>query len=313
MQSSYRPLTFFLAALFLAVSLLPYKTWAATPSPAASAGGDKSAPRGPEPPSPTLAIPGPLQSFLRMAAVSRKVAPEEVLPLLSHQVVLDGFGGSSRSSSPTEYLILVRRYVDQARELQTLAGPDGTIRVAKCDEAQPLLKVIGYRLQQPCGPNATLEAADSKRAFTAVDSGFPLAALEKALQEGKPFVYPFSNTQLPVLFDSHTWLENDRNKNHRDSLDALLGDAYLARLYWALAQIDEETRNNLRVNPGLERLLPLAPLLDFYGEQLRIRSGRVLVPGGCLPRRQTAFSVYFKATRENNSVCPSNFRCSPAV
>ena len=188
--------------------------------------------------------------------------------------------GQADSTSPTEYLILVRRYVDQARELQALAGADGNIRVSNCDDAQRLLSVIGYRLRQPCGPNATLETANSKRAFTTVDSGFPLAELEKALQDGKPFVYPFSNTQLPVLFDAGVWMENDRNKNHKDLLDALLGDPELARLYWALAQIDEETRSALRVAPGIEKLLPLAPLLDFYGEQLRIRSGRVLVPGG---------------------------------
>jgi len=121
---------------------------------------------------------------------------------------------------------------------------------------------------------------DAKRAFTTVDSGFPLAALEKALQDGKPFVYPYGNTQLPVLFDVGAWMQNDRNKNHKDLLDALLGDPRLARLYWALAQIDDETRSALRRDPGLETLLPLAPLLDFYGEQLRIRSGRVLVPGG---------------------------------
>jgi len=281
MRSSYRPLAVLLTTLGLAVSSLPQTTWSATPpSPGASANADKSAPRGPAPTSPTLAIPGPLQPFLRLAAVSRKVTPEEVLPLLSHQVVLDGYGGSSHSSTPTEYLILVRRYVDQARELQALAGPDGNIHVANCQDAQPLLSVIGYRFREPCGPNATLETGNSKRAFTTVDSGFPLTDLEKALQSGKPFVYPYGTTQLPVLFDSGVWMENGRNKNHKDLLDALLSDPGLARLYWALAQIDEETRSSLRVAPGIEKLLPLAPLLDFYGEQLRIRNGRVLVPGG---------------------------------
>ena len=171
--------------------------------------------------------------------------------------------------------------------MQALAGPDGNIRVSNCEDAQRLLSVIGYRLRQPCGPNATLETANPRRAFTTVDSGFPLAELEKSLQDGKPFVYPFSSTQLPVLFDAGAWMENDRNKNHKDLLDALLGDPELARLYWALAQIDEETRSSLRANPGIERLLPLAPLLDFYGEQLRIRSGRVLVPGG--PQAESAW------------------------
>jgi len=288
MRFSYRPLSVLLATLLLAVSPLPSSAWGATPpSPAGPKRADESAPRGPVPSSPTLAIPGPLLPFLRLAAVSRKAAPEEVLPLLSHQVVMDGFGGSTRGSSASEYLILVRRYVDQARELQTLAGPDGIIRVSNCNDATRLLNVIGYKLQQPCGPGTTLETANPKRAFTTVDSGFPLADLEKALQSGKPFVYPFNNTQLPILFDARVWMENDRNKNHKDLLDALLGDPDLPRLYWALAQIDEETRSALRVNPGIEKLLPYAALLDFYGEQLRIRSGQVLVPGG--PQAESAW------------------------
>ncbi|MGA9554427.1 MAG: hypothetical protein WBR30_19435, partial [Candidatus Sulfotelmatobacter sp.] len=33
-------------------------------------------------PSAEFVIPGPLRSFLRMAGISQKVAPEEVLPLL---------------------------------------------------------------------------------------------------------------------------------------------------------------------------------------------------------------------------------------
>jgi hypothetical protein len=281
MQISYRSLAVLLATLIPTISLGPHQTWgAAPPSPAARANADKPSPGDTAPLSSTLAIPGPLHPFLRLAAVSRTVTPEEVLPLVSHQVVLQGYGAESRSSSPTEYLILVRRYVEQARELQALAGADGNLRVSNCNDARPLLSVIGYRIQQPCGPNSTIETADSKRAFTTVDSGFPLADLERALQDGKPFVYPYGNTQVPVLFDSGVWLQYDRNKNHKDLLDALLGDPELARLYWALAQIDEETRSALRLNPGIERLLPLAPLLDFYGEQLRIRSGRVLVPGG---------------------------------
>ena len=187
------------------------------------------------------------------------MTPEEVLPLLSHQIVLDGYGGSSRASTPTEYLILVRRYVYQARELQALAGPDGNIRVSNCDEAHRLLSVIGYRLRETCGPNATLEAGNPRRAFTAVDSGFPLADLERALQTGKPFVYPYGNTQLPVLFDAGVWMEGDRSKNHRDLLDALLGDPELARLYWALARIDEETRSALRVAQVSRSFSPSPP------------------------------------------------------
>ena len=178
-------------------------------------------------------------------------------------------------------MILVKRYVDQARELRALAGADGNIRVSNCDEAQHLLNVIGYGLRQPCGPNATLETADSKRAFTAIDSGFPSRRVGKSPARRQAVrLSVIATRNCRCYLAPSVWMENDRNKNHKDLLDALLGDPDLARLYWALAQIDEETRSALRDSPGLEKLLPLAPLLDFYGEQLRIRSGRVLVPGG---------------------------------
>ena len=283
MQSSYRRLAVVLATLLLSTLPAPYQTRGAPASPAP--GADKSVPQGYGQPPSMLSIPGPLNPLLRLAAVSRLVPPEDVLPLLSHQIVLDGYGG--RASNPTEYLLLVKRYVEQARELQTLAGPDGSIRITNCNDAPRLLNIIGYRLEQPCGPLTTLQTGDSKRAFTAIDSGFPLAELEKSLAAGKPFVYPFHDTQLPVIFEPAVWLKSDRNKNHKDLLDALLGDPELARLYWGLAQIDEETRAALRVSPGLDRLLPLAPVLDFYGEQIRIRSGRVLVPGG--PQAESAW------------------------
>jgi hypothetical protein len=228
----------------------------------------------------TMAIPGPLRPFLRLAAVSQKVSPDEVLPLLAHHVVMEGYGGQDRGHSPTEYLILVKRYVEQARELQALAGPDGVIRVSQCTEAQPLLAVIGYRLREPCGPNTSLETAEAKKAFITVDSGFPLVQLEDTLRGGQPFAYSFASSQVPVLFSRSDWEAISRDKGNKDLLDSLLGDPALARLYWALARMDDDTRTFLRQTPGLEKLVPLAPILDFYGEQIHIQSGRVVVPGG---------------------------------
>ncbi|MGH9494061.1 MAG: hypothetical protein ACRD3B_03615, partial [Candidatus Sulfotelmatobacter sp.] len=83
-------------------------------------------------------IPGPQRSFLRMAGISQKVTPEEVLPLLSRNVFTEGY---ERSNRPTEFLILLRRYVVQARELSLLASQSGmVIRVSNCDDAGPLLR-----------------------------------------------------------------------------------------------------------------------------------------------------------------------------
>ena len=74
----------------------------------------------------TVTIPGPLRSFLRMAGISQKISTEEVLPLLARNVAVEGYQGRKDSKGrPTEFLILLKRYVEQARELVTLAGPEG--------------------------------------------------------------------------------------------------------------------------------------------------------------------------------------------
>ena len=62
----------------------------------------------------TVAIPGPLRSFLRMAGISQKAAPEEVLPLLARNVFQRGYQDLHQSHQ-TEFLILLIRYVHQAR------------------------------------------------------------------------------------------------------------------------------------------------------------------------------------------------------
>ncbi|MGH9453383.1 MAG: hypothetical protein ACRD2O_05380, partial [Terriglobia bacterium] len=229
----------------------------------------------------SITIPGPLRSFLRMAAISQKASSEEVLPLLARNVIVDGYEGQGRGRRPTEYLILVKRYLTQARELVAMAGPERVLRITRCGDAQPLLTTLGYRLRQPCGPDTSLQPADPKRAFLTIDSGFPLTDLEDTLRGGKPFVYPYSSSRVPLLSTPGDWIGKEgKAKKDPDVVDSLLRDPDLARLYWALARIDANTRTYLQRSPGLEKLVPLAPVLDFYGSSIYIRDGRVVVPGG---------------------------------
>jgi hypothetical protein len=221
------------------------------------------------------AIPGPLRSFLRMAAISQQIAPEEVLPLLARNIIVSGYQGGK----PTQYLILVNWYMDQARELQALAGAKGVIHVSNCDEAKPLLVILGYRLRQPCGPDAAVETADANRAFLTIDSGFPLAELEETLRGGKPFDAPYTSTNVPVLFSANDWVVNEKNAN-KGVVDSLLRNPALARLYWGMARIDHETAAYLWKNVGQSKLISSAAVLDFYGSHISIRSGHVIVPGG---------------------------------
>ncbi len=256
-----------------------------SPSNAASAPREFSQPEetGAQSSAVTVVIPGPLRSFMRMAGISQKVSPEEVMPLLAHNIFTQGYEGSQNKGRPTEFLVLLMRYVHQAKELAALAGADRTIRVSNCAEAKPLLHILGYRIRQDCGKSTTsLVTDDPERAFLTIDSGFPLPDLEETLAGGTPFAYAFPASRVPVLFTDRAWTaaSTEDRKDPNDLIETFLRDPVLARLYWALARCDGETRTALQQSVGLGKLLPVAATLDFYGSHICIRSGRVLVPGG---------------------------------
>jgi hypothetical protein len=268
-----------LVALFLYLCAL--QVYAVTSdNPASPGGGSEPASLSPSIASGNVVIPGPLRPFLRMAAISQKASPDEILPLLGRNVAVQGY----YQGHPTEFLILLNRYVRQARELSSLAGADGVIRISDCADAAPLLAILGYRLRNECGRSDTsLETANPERAFVTVDSGFPLPQLEQTLAGGKPFTYAFPASGMPGIFDEAEWVNASKTSLRQGAkylLDAMLRDPELARLYWALSRLDPDTRSVLRSELGIQKLLPHAAVLDFYGGRLYIRSGRVVVPGG---------------------------------
>ena len=138
-------------------------------------------------------------------------------------------------------------------------------------------------MREGCGSkNFFLETANPERAFLTIDSGFPLTELEESLQKGVPFVYPYAPTPVPSLFREADWttLSAGQKKGYSNLVDLIVNDPAVARLYWGLTKNDAETRLALLRSPGLRRLLPYAATLDFYGSQISIRSGKVIVPGG---------------------------------
>src|SRR6202011_2522565 len=179
-----------------------------------------------------------------MAGISQKASREEVLPLLARNVLAHGYQSGRR----TEFLVLLGRYVHQAKELSALAGATHTIHVSNCEEARPLLAILGYEVRQNCGkPDAQLVTGDQDRAFLTTDSGFPLVQLEQALQGKEPFVYAYPNSQVPVLFSENEWMKSDKetDTHSKDLVEKLLQDRNLAQLYWAFSRTDAETRVSL--------------------------------------------------------------------
>ena len=159
------------------------------------------------------------------------------------------------------------------------------IRVSNCDDARPLLRILGYRTRPNCGePGTSLQTEDPERAFLAIDSGFPLPELEQTLQGGKPFEYPvFLLSRAGAV--RRRRLDQASRKNYKESskdlLDTILNDPAVARLYWALSKLDPETSKFFAaIDWDRETAALCRQFLIFTGASLCIRGGRVIVPGG---------------------------------
>jgi len=227
----------------------------------------------------SVVMPGPLRSFERMAGISQQVTPQELLTMVARKVYLEGY----QQNRPTEFLMLIQRYLQQAHELSSLAS-NGSLRVNNCEDAGPLIRVLGYRLRAGCGQKTfSLETDNPTRAFLTIDSGFPLVDLEEALQEGKPFVFPYPSTAVPVMFHASDWMalrSTGRWTASNDLIDLMLSDPQISRLYYAMSMQESATRVVLMREPGLRALLPYANVIEFYGGNLTMRDGHVNVPGG---------------------------------
>lgn len=184
-----------------------------------------------------------------------------------------------------------------------LAGSDAVLKVSSCNEAKPLLAILGYRMREMCGPKTAVETSDPDRAFLTIDSGFPLAELEETLRGGKPFIYSYRSSPVPVFLAPNDWVVGEKVEREAkkragdDALDYILRDPAMARLYWALSRIDPATVAELKRYPGLANLIPVAAALDFYGTQISIRGGRVAVPGG--KQSESAWKELAGASPEN--------------
>ncbi|MGD0133798.1 MAG: hypothetical protein ABSE57_17245 [Bryobacteraceae bacterium] len=231
----------------------------------------------------TIAIPGPLRSFSRMAALAPEIAPDDVLPALARNIVTNGYqaAGSNDVLEQTEYLKLVVRYLAQAREIEKLADSSGMIKIETCDSTQTgeLLRVLGYRMRGGCGSEVVLETLNASRAFLTIDSGFPLAELEQDLRTNRVFAYDFKPTQVPIIYTQDYWISS-KDRQGVEFIDSFLGDPSLCRLYLALAKLDPGASEELRKGTTVQRIRAYAHVLDFYGGMFQVRNGKAVVPGG---------------------------------
>ena len=231
-------------------------------------------------------IPGILDGFLRMAALSTDLKPEQLLPALAKNVATRGYRVSLDSQRETEYMKLIKQYLSQARELRQFAGENNSLDVPACEseETAQILKTLGYRLRAECGPEAVLETVNPSRAFLSIDSAFPLSELEDAYRRDAEFHLPYGVTSIPVLFGPEYWAAAATPGTDGDFIDVFLSDPGLARLYSALTKMHRPTVIALRQSVSVETLKNYAPVLDFFGESFEIRDGRAITPGGARAR-----------------------------
>ena len=230
---------------------------------------------------PTIAIPGPMRSFARMAAISPEALPEEVLPALARNVVTNGYEASHSNEAleQTEYLKLVHRYLSQARELDKLAGDDKVIKIDSCDSPKvaDLIRTLGFRMRGGCGSELVLETVNAARAFLTTDSGFPVNKLEESLRTNRPFSYDYHPAMVPVLISADYWMGGAKEG---DFLETFIGDPAICRLYLGLSKLDTETAEALRKATTFTHLRAYAHVLDFFGSMFEIRDGKAVTPGG---------------------------------
>jgi len=232
---------------------------------------------------PSAALPGPLRSFARMAAIPIEINPEDILPALARNVVTNGYQAahSNEELEQTEYLKLVHRYLSQARELEKLAGDKKVIEVQSCEapNGAELLRILGFRMRGGCGSDVVLETVNATRAFLTTDSGFPVNDLEQALRTNRPFTYDYHPTLIPVLFGPDYWVPKE-NKESADFIETFIGDPSICRLYLGMSKLDGETAEALRKAVPFPRLRVYSHVLDFFGGMFEIRGGKAVVPGG---------------------------------
>lgn len=237
-----------------------------------------------------IEIPGIKDGFLRMAALSTEIKPKELLPALARNLAAHGFRISLDSLRDTEYLKLIKQYLSQARELRQFAGDNNTLDVPSCEseETAQLLKTLGYRLRNECGPEAVLETVNPSRAFLSIDSAFPLTDLEDAYRRDVGFHQPYGVVEVPVLFGPDYWREVAGSDSQDEFIDVFLSDPALVRLYSAMSKMHRPTALALREFVDAETLKNYAPVFDFFGRSFELRDGRAVTPGGTAARAKWA-------------------------
>jgi hypothetical protein len=186
----------------------------------------------------------------------------------------------------------VRTYVETAGRLRrALAAFPAGVTLARAANAadreslQQLLDEAGLRLRENRGRYSVeilTEREARERAGLVAALGLDSARLAAALNEGETFVPRLRSEPAPIPLTAEQWSRIIFNTSvaPADLFAAIVVDERAALLCHGLAALDDETLEYLGGHPALIQQLHLhARVFAAFGSHLKIRDGRILVPG----------------------------------
>ncbi len=127
------------------------------------------------------------------------------------------------------------------------------------------------------------EKDDALRQVFSSGFGIDFFAVKDALENVHAFRLRIPYETIPIALSNKFWLDQviGGKQSPSELFQGLADHAPAARLYAALASVNNETRQLLLQNLSADRLArQYSDLLSLYGASLSIRGGRLEVPGG---------------------------------
>ena len=149
---------------------------------------------------------------------------------------------------------------------------------------------MGFSLERD-GGQTTLVAGSGERAeqrrAALVRAGFDPAAAAAQLNHGESIAPSLRADEVPLPLPNLAWQSRDVNgaveRLQGTTLAAILGDRKASLLYYGLCAVDGPTLAYLASKPSVSAAIynsNQVGTMALYGRSLRVRDGRVAVPGG---------------------------------
>jgi len=241
----------------------------------------------------SLQVPGGTSALARSAGLD-DAGPRGNVLLDVIRVVYESPGGADAARD--ERRGRLREYLGALSDFERARGAlrDGQISASLAQSKAPrravedFARAIGGTLDENRGVFRLALSDDDgprRRRQCLQDAGVDLATLTRDFNSGATVTVTLPSDDVPLPLDVQAWtrLVTPAPELSGTLLTALLSDRRASLLYYGLMGIDGPTRAYLgSMPPLLDKLLegPRPSVMATFGRSIRIRAGRVDVPGG---------------------------------